>query len=197
MRKKKLTQNTRQVVQIVGEGLTELYYFSHLKRLMGFRCSISPRLFENNSIEKIEKKLIELLQEDVFVICVFDTDVSRRSNTEYHKLIALKNRYGKNANVLLCDSLQSIEYWFLLHFEDTCRHFNDAAATEQALKQYIPTYDKTRKYLEKEKWVKDMITDGKMDKACELAEEYDGRDSYSQIYKAIVQLSQANGSRKN
>ncbi len=189
MRKKKPTQSTRQVIHIVGEGLTELFYFSHIKRLLNYRCSISPRLFENNSIEKIEKKIIELLKEDVFVICVFDADVSRRSDAENKKLAALKKRYEKNASVLLCDSLQSIEYWFLLHYEDTCRHFKDSAATEQALKRYIPTYDKTRKYLEKEKWVKDMIADGKMDKACELAEKYDGKDSYSGMYKAIKTLS--------
>ncbi len=39
--------------------------------------------------------------------------------------------------------------------------------------------------MEKEKWVKDMIADGKMENACELAERYDERDSYSKIYKAI------------
>lgn len=105
------------------------------------------------------------------------------------KLAALKKRYEKNPSVLLCDSLQSIEYWFLLHYEDTCRYFKDSAATEQALKRYIPTYDKTRKYLEKKKWVKDLIADGKMDKACELAEKYDGKDSYSGMYKAIKTLS--------
>lgn len=191
MRKKKHTQSTRQVLHIVGEGLTELFYFSHIKRLLDYHCSISPRLFENNSIEKIEKKIIELLKEDVFVICVFDADVSRRSDIEYNKLSALKKRYAKNTNVLLCDSLQSIEYWFLLHYEDTCRHFNDSAATEQALKHYIPAYDKTRKYLEKEKWVKEMIADGKIEKACELAEKYDGRESYSGIYKAIWVLNRS------
>lgn len=44
-----------------------------------------------------------------------------------------KKKYENNANVILCDSLQSIEYWFLLHFEDTCRHFQGSAATERAL----------------------------------------------------------------
>ena len=48
---------TRQVIHIVGEGLTELFYFSHLKKFLGYRYSISPRLFENNSIEKIDKKI--------------------------------------------------------------------------------------------------------------------------------------------
>jgi len=185
MRKQKHTQNIRQVIHIVGEGLTELFYFSHIKKLLGYRCSISPRLFENNSIEKIEKKIIELLKADVFVICVFDADVSRRSSAENKKLTALKRRYEKNKNVLLCDSLQSIEYWFLLHYEDTCRHFNDSTATEHALKRYIPAYDKSRKFMEKEKWVKDMIADAKLEKACKLAEKYNRSDSYSGIYKAI------------
>ena len=172
MRKVRKNIATRQVIHIVGEGLTELFYFSHLKKFLGYRYSISPRLFENNSIEKIDKKIKELLNEDVFVICVFDADVSRRSD------------------VILCDSLQSIEYWFLLHFEDTCRHFLDSAATERALKRYLPTYGKTRKYLEKDSWVRDMIADAKMIKACELAEKYQGRDSYSEIYKAIKKVKE-------
>jgi len=190
MRSFRNTHETRKVIHVVGEGLTELFYFSHIKKLLGYRCSISPRLFENNSIEKIEKKLKELLQEDVFVICVFDADVSRRSDAENKKLASLKRRYEKNKNVLLCDSLQSIEYWFLLHYEDTCRHFQDSDATEKALKRYIPAYDKSRKFMEKEKWVKDMIADGKMDKACKLAEKYQGRDSYSEIGKAIDKLKE-------
>lgn len=189
MRKQKNTRETRQVIHIVGEGLTELFYFSHLKKLLGYRCSISPRLFENNSIEKIEKKIIELLKEDVFVICVFDADVSRRSATENQKLTSLKKRYENHRNILLCDSLQSIEYWFLLHYEDTCRHFNNSAATEQILKHHIPLYEKSRKFMEKEKWVKDMLSDHKMEKACELAQKYAGQNSYSKIYQAITKLN--------
>jgi len=57
MRKARKNTATRQVIHIVGEGLTELFYFSHLKKILGYRYSISPRLFENNSIEKIEKKI--------------------------------------------------------------------------------------------------------------------------------------------
>ncbi|MFR9542888.1 MAG: RloB family protein [Rikenellaceae bacterium] len=172
-------------MHIVGEGQTELFYFRHLKNLMGYKYFISPRLFENNSIAKIEKRIEELLREDVFVVCVFDADVSRRSEAENQKLQRLKEKYGKKDNVLLCDSLQSIEYWFLLHFEDTCRHFNDATATERALKKYIPKYDKGRKFLENEKWVADMTSGGKLEIACERAERYEERDSYSRIHLAI------------
>ena len=60
MRKARKNTATRQIIHIVGEGLTELFYFSHLKKILGYRYSISPRLFENNGIEKIEKKIKEL-----------------------------------------------------------------------------------------------------------------------------------------
>ena len=190
MRKVRKNTATRKVIHIVGEGQTELFYFSHLKKLLAYRYSISPRLFENNSIEKIEKKIKELLDEDVFVICVFDADVSRRSEAENRKMTTLKKKYEKNADVILCDSLQSIEYWFLLHFENTCRHFKDSAATERALKRYLPYYDKSRKYLEKDAWVKEMLSDDKLQRACDLAKKYEGRDSYSRIYKAIEKISE-------
>lgn len=92
MRKARKNTVTRQVIHIVGEGLTELFYFSHLKKIFGYRYSISPRLFENNSIEKIEKKIKELLDEDIFVICVFDADVSRRSDAENKKMVSFKKK---------------------------------------------------------------------------------------------------------
>lgn len=104
MRKARKNTATRQVIHIVGEGLTELFYFSHLKKILGYRYSISPRLFENNSIEKIDKKIKELLDEDVFVICVFDADVSRRSDAENKKMVSLKKKYENNPNVILCRS---------------------------------------------------------------------------------------------
>ena len=54
MRKVRKNTATRQV-HIVGEGLTELFYFNHLKKLLGYRYSISPRLFDNNSVIKLSK----------------------------------------------------------------------------------------------------------------------------------------------
>ena len=55
MRKVRKNTATRQVIHIVVEGLTELFYFNHLKKLLGYRYSISPRLFDNNSIIKLSK----------------------------------------------------------------------------------------------------------------------------------------------
>ena len=51
MRKVRKNTATRQVIHIVGEG----FYFNHLKKLLGYRYSISPRLFDNNSVIKLSK----------------------------------------------------------------------------------------------------------------------------------------------
>ena len=101
--------------------MTELFYFSHLKKILGYRYSISPRLFENNSIEKIDKKIKELLDEDVFVICVFDADVSRRSDAENKKMVSLKKKYENNPNVILCER-------GIRTFEKACRFTFDINA---------------------------------------------------------------------
>ena len=189
MRKKRPTQNTHQAIHIVGDGQTELFYFNHLKQLMGFHCSITPCLFENNSIAKIEKKIVELLQEAVYVICAFDPDVSRRSETENHKLETFKTKYGFKDNVLFCDSLQSIEYWFLLHFEDTfVVTLTLPMQPGKSLKTQLPTDDKGRKFLENDKWVRDMIVNRGLELACERAETYSNKDPYNNVFKAVKKL---------
>lgn len=53
MREERKNAAFRLVIHIVDEGLTELFYFIHLKKILSHRYSISPRLVENNSIEKI------------------------------------------------------------------------------------------------------------------------------------------------
>ena len=77
----------------------------------------------------------------------------------------------------------SIDSYYI--HENTCRYFNDSEATERALKRHIPDYDRTRKYLENNKWGKDIIADNKMDKAYQLAEKHENKYLYNSIYKAI------------
>ncbi|MDR1895289.1 MAG: hypothetical protein LBR10_00680 [Prevotellaceae bacterium] len=64
-------------VYIIGEGITEQYYFSHIKRILGFHCIIKPRFFGNTCIAEIRKKIEELLRGDIFVICVGERVWSR------------------------------------------------------------------------------------------------------------------------
>jgi hypothetical protein len=193
-------QKLKSGIYIIGEGITEQHYFAHIKKLFGFYCTVKPRFFTNNCIAEMEKRIKGLLQDDIVVICVFDSDVSTHNESERKKLEQLQNKYRKNKNILLCNSLPSIEYWFLLHHENTNRHFRDAKAVENALKKYISDYEKTKRFLkENEKWVTDLCVEGKLDAAIARAERFEegGDLSYTNVHKAIILLRKDLESRKS
>jgi len=176
-------------IYIVGEGITEQYYFAHIKRIFGYQCTIKPRFFGNTSIAEMRKKIEELLRGDIFVICVFDADVSTHNESERRKLKQLQHKYRNNKNLIFCDSLPSIEFWFLLHYLDTNRHFNDSNEAETVLKRYVPEYEKTASFLEKEKWVRDLSSENKLNQAIERAKRLESKQgSYSNVYRAFEVL---------
>lgn len=184
-RKQKIRE-PRSGIYIVGEGITEQYYFSHIKKIFGFHCTIKPRFFGNTSITEMRKKIEELLRGDIFVICVFDADVATHNDSERKKLEQLQNKYRKNKNLLFCNSLPSIEYWFLLHHEDTNRYFKNAKAAETALKKYINDYEKTAQFLEKEKWVQDLCSRDRMSLAIKRSKRFDpDQGSYTNVHEAF------------
>ena len=191
----KRRQNFRHLISgvvILGEGITEKYYFEHLKNIKGYTCIIRPRFFCNTCMDEMENRIIEALQGAVTVICVFDADVASRNELENRKLTALRTKYKRNKNVIFCDSLPTIEYWFLLHFRDTCPNYPNSAVVIRELKRHIPAFAKNEDFLEKEKWVRDMsITNGSLLQAMERAEKYShGEASYSNIYLAINKLNE-------
>lgn len=175
-----------RLITVLGEGITEQYYFTHIRALFDYHFVIKPYYFSVTSLEEMDKKISEAISEGGFAIAVFDADVSRRNEVEKKKLEAIRKKYSKKKNVILCDSMTSIEYWFLLHFENTNRHFKDAATTEQELRKYIPDYEKKIKFLQNIKWVSDMSEEGKLDIAIDRARSFGrGGESYSDIYKAF------------
>jgi len=175
---------------ILGEGLTEKYYFEHLKRLFNFRCIIKPRFFCNDCISKFEKEIEKLLRGDINIICVFDEDVTKRNANENQKLIELRKKYRQNRNILFCGSMPSIEYWFLIHFKDTCPLLTYSIEAERALRKYIVDYEKSEDFLKNEKWVKDMsFNNGSIVKARQRALKYkNSKTSYTKINKALDKL---------
>ncbi len=188
-KRKKNTRSIKPGIYIIGEGITEQYYLNHVKRIFRLNYIIKPRFFGNSSILELERKIETLLPDDVFVICVFDADVSNYNEAERQRLELLYETYGDNSNVLLCDSLPSIEFWFLIHFLDTNRRFQNSSETETLLKNYIEGYRKTKAFLEKEKWVADLCSDGKLETAIQRAKQYSNRaGSYSNLYKAFEML---------
>ena len=180
----------KRSVTILGEGLTEQYYFTHIRTLFDFHYTIKPYYFSVTSLAEMDRKISEAIADGGFAIAVFDADVSSRNEVEKKKLESIRKKYAKKKNVILCDSMTSIEYWFLLHFENTNRHFKDSAATEQELKKHITDYEKKVKFLQNIKWVSDMCADEKLGTAISRAKAFDhSGESYSDVYKAFELLA--------
>lgn len=178
----------RESVYVIGEGLTEKYYFQHLKKFKGYSCIVRPRFFSSkNSIFYLDKRTRELLLADVTVICAFDADVSQRNEEEKERLNNFLQAYNDNKNVIICDSLPSVEFWFLLHFKKTNKHFPNYISIRNELRKYIPKYNKTEKYLMQDKWVKILIE--KQESAIIHGKNLRPEEgSYSNIYKAVELL---------
>ncbi len=177
----------------MGEGPTEQYYFTHLKRLFRYTCTIKPHFFDNQSISDFDKRIKKekLLSAKITVIYVFDKDVSSRNQKENEKLVKIQHKYRNNKGIIFCDSMPSIEYWFLLHFKETYPNFHHSEQTINELVKFIPDYAKTKDFLEKENWVRDMsIEKGSIKKAMTRAKKScSGNGSYSKIYKAFEKLN--------
>ena len=180
----------KRSVTILGEGLTEQYYFTHIRTLFGYHYTIRPYYFSVTSLAEMDKKITEAVADGGFAIAVFDADVSSRNEVEKKKLESIRRRYVNKKNVILCESMTSIEYWFLLHFENTNRHYKDSNATEQELRKHITDYEKKVKFLQNIKWVSELCADEKLETAINRAKAFDhSGESYSDVYKAFELLN--------
>ena len=178
-------------VTIIGEGLTERCYFKHLKSLKGYRYTCKPRNFSQQSIDDLQKQIDKVLTDDGVAVCVFDADVAREKPAERKKLEAMQKKFAGNEQVILCDSMPYIEFWFLIHYLNTNKYFASSADVIKILRRYLPDFSKHEIYLSKEKWVVDMIADGKQDTAMERAKAFGMTgESYSNIYKAFEKFAE-------
>lgn len=182
--------NTRQPhrpqIRVVGAGITEYWYLKHLKPLLGLRFELSPRLFGDESMPNINKLIEEGLETDAHVICLFDEDVKQWNDAEAQRMDELHRKYDGNANVTLCCSMPSIEYWFLLHYENTNRHLGTSHNAMKALQKYIPRFDKSEHFLRLPKWVEELVEKGKMTDAIKRAKAFGRKGgSYTDVWKVI------------
>lgn len=190
MARKESTKKKQEAIPtIIGAGITEKWYFTHLHSKYNVRMKLRPRFFGKETIFTLEKKLMEVLKDGGKAIIVFDADVSTWNDKEKERLATMRTRYANNKDVLLCDSLPSIEYWFLLHYTNTNRHFGTSKAVITELVKHIKDFDKTETFLKNQKWVDDMSADKRIEQAYERAKAFgnDG-ESYSNVWKSIKAL---------
>ena len=181
----------RSRITVIGEGLTERWYFEHLRTIKGYRYDCKPRFFAHQSYEEMEKLIDWVLQNGGIAVCVCDADITRTNEERCKKLQEMKGRYAKNDRVFICDSMPSIEFWFLIHYMNTRKYFKDSDSVITVLRKFIPGYEKTGAFLEKLTWVADLCADERLKEACRRASLLGpGNDAYSEIYKVIELFSE-------
>jgi hypothetical protein len=184
-RKERTIKNPQ--ITIIGEGLTERCYFTNLKKLQGYRYTCKPRNFAQQSLEEMQKLVDRVLEDYGVAICVFDADVARSNSNEMAKLNYMRSKYANNKNVVICDSMPSIEFWFLIHYLNTNKYFNTSDDVIEVLRKYIPNFSKQEKFLSQEKWVANMLSEDRLKQACQRAESMGIESaSYSNVYKAFA-----------
>lgn len=176
---------------MIGEGLTERWYFEHLRTLEGYRYDCKPRFFAHQSYEEMSKLIDWVIQNGGIAVCICDADITRTNEERNKKFQEMKANYAKDDRVYICDSMPSIEFWFLIHYMNTRKYFKDSDAVKRVLRQFIPEYDKTGPFLEKISWVADLCSDDRLKDACKRAALLGpGNESYSEIYRAINLFSE-------
>ena len=126
-------------------------------------------MFADIGLEKVEHFIDELIEggcDHITFLTDYDTIVSQGKGEKFNQLV---KRYEDFKEVLICDSMPSIEIWFLLHFTYTTQEFVDYESIKRVLRGSLPGYDKTKKYLENEGWFENMVCDKGFQRAQENA----------------------------
>ena len=197
---------------ISGGKNTERYYFMHINNKTDYKFNIKPKYFgdESSYTEAFAKRIKEILNvnNDAKIFCVFDWDTVYENKTNLKKHEAFEQQFHEeisNGIVVLCPSMPSIEYWFLLHFIDDSKLRKSCNRTLKELNPYLKPYFnhpekslkkllKSEKYLIDATWVERLCADGKLNEAIGRAEKnidvatVSGelyKQSYSYVYKVF------------
>lgn len=175
---------------IYGDGLTEFYYSKHIHNLKyrNLKIEIKRTNFEKSqNTEKLKRKIKDLLDIEGFAIFIFDIE---NNNNRKEKILRKFKKLIKEEKLIPIYSNPSIEYWFLLHHEDTNRFFN-AVELKNYLKKYISNYSTDENFLKNEKWVKDLLD--KLEYAVKNSKKYtDGTNSYTNFYNMFEKFDSLN-----
>lgn len=162
MRKSKtISRKPETVFAFVVDGECEFWYLQLLRRHeKDIRIGIEPKIPQRKTILELYKKTVELAKEYTHVFWIVDFDTILKENRETQKgkkspLTLFKEYYHiiqqKHKNVTVIINNPCLEYWYLLHYKKTTKHYNTFKELEPELKKHIPDYDKTMQfYMKKE-----------------------------------------------
>lgn len=191
-------------IAIIGEGVTEWFYFDTLRVACRYPFKIVPDFPQHSDINHI-LKLVEscLGRQYDYIVCLFDMDRLLQHPSEMRQYQRAKKEYGKKkyaGKVMFVETNPCTEFWFLLHFlpEDVCRRYESYDQLLPELQKYMPGYEKTKQYFKRTNLYKYLTENGDLKRAmsnserlCRLCKESsEDLKSYSEIHKVIRLLNE-------
>lgn len=145
-------QSAKRNVLIVCEGKTEQLYFNALRSTLKLQTTdikIEPEVGSHNQVieravslregRRNEARKSSVLLEYDEVWCVFDSEDPNQHIGALEKAVSAAKRNG----LLIAVSTPSFEIWYLWHFTDTSKYFENGQVVKQALRHYIQGYTET------------------------------------------------------
>lgn len=121
----------KRSIAIIGEGITEWFYFDSLRIARRYPFKVAPDFPQHSDIRHMSKLAGDYVRRQYdHVICLVDMDRLLTHPAEmktYRRIQAASDR-----RVLWVETNPCTEFWFLLHFlpEPSIRHY---ASQEQAI----------------------------------------------------------------
>ena len=167
-------KEARYKVAIVGEGITEWYYFTSMRKSERFDFKVEPDLPKHSDYKTIIKTARKKRDEGYdLVFCVIDLDRILTNQTEKKGYKAEKSKTKSNTGIEFIETMPCIELWFLLHFRSnySSKVFLNYKQVVIPLRKYIPNYDKSSIFFKSLDIYEYLNTNGSYQKANELARE--------------------------
>ena len=95
----------RSRITVIGEGLTERWYFDHLRAIKGYRYDCKPRFFAHQSYEEMSKLMDRVIQSGGIAVCICDADITRTNEERNKTFQEMKAHYAKDDRVFICESM--------------------------------------------------------------------------------------------
>ncbi|WP_375560388.1 RloB family protein [Bernardetia sp. OM2101] len=149
----------KKVWAIIVDGDTEIWYFQMLKHHeKNLSINIKPDLPKKKKLQEQFESVCQNAKDydKVFWVIDFDTILKEDKQTKKGETSVVEafKKYRKQLhedyeNVTVLVNNPCLEFWFLLHFEETSKQFSECESVEKLLKKYIPNYQKTQKFFKK------------------------------------------------
>jgi hypothetical protein len=159
--KKQPNIKVRPKFALVVDGENEYWYVQMLQRNeSGIGIALKPEIPQKKTLKEQYYRVVELLRDYDKVFWIVDCDVvaaeTRRTKKgietpqqELDKYIRMLERDFAERIIIIRNN-PCLEYWLLLHFEDTAAYFADCGTVRKRLKRLFPVYEKSRAFYTKE-----------------------------------------------